>query len=50
MKDNHFVKIPEVVCECGKPVVFVNGRKTFKCTRCETKWTLVVKVEKMKKK
>lgn len=39
-------KIPTVACDCGKPVVFVNGRKKFHCTRCGTNWKLIVGVEK----
>ncbi len=50
MKDHRFTKIPDTVCECGKPVVFVNGRKTYKCSRCDTEWKLTVKVEKKTKK
>jgi hypothetical protein len=50
MKDGRKVKIPSTVCECGKPVVFLNNRKTFVCTRCDTKWRLIVKVQKIEKK
>lgn len=40
-----FVPIPKEVCRCGKPVVFLSGRKRFVCTRCGTRWRLIVSVE-----
>lgn len=33
------------VCYCGKPIVFLPGRKRHECTRCGAKFRLVVKVE-----
>lgn len=47
---SEFVPIPKEACRCGKPVVFLPGRKQFACTRCGTRWRLVVKVEPMAKK
>lgn len=39
---------PSHVCECGKPVVFTMGSRTFKCTRCGKKWRLDMKVVEVK--
>jgi predicted RNA-binding Zn-ribbon protein involved in translation (DUF1610 family) len=44
----NFAAIPEKACDCGKPVVFIEGSKTFECPRCGCKWKLVVKVKKIK--
>ncbi len=47
MKRLPIFKTPSTACDCGKPVVFINGRKTFVCTRCGTKWRLTVKIDKV---
>ncbi|MEK7639690.1 MAG: hypothetical protein AAB424_00880 [Patescibacteria group bacterium] len=44
-----FTPIPSQACHCGKPVVFVDGKKTFTCTRCGAQWRLKVSVECTKK-
>lgn len=30
---------------CGKPVVFLDNKKSFRCSRCNKRWSLVVKVQ-----
>ena len=42
---SEFVPIPKEACRCGKPVVFLSGRKRFVCSRCGTRWRLIVSVE-----
>jgi hypothetical protein len=42
------IPIPEEIC-CGKSVVFLNGRKYYTCSRCETVWKLTVSVRKNKR-
>lgn len=44
-----FKSIPSQSCHCGKPVVFVDGKKTFTCTRCGAQWRLNVSVVCTKK-
>jgi hypothetical protein len=44
-----FTPIPKAVCDCGKPVVFGNGKRRFICSRCGMAWELTVAVQKVKR-
>jgi len=41
--------IPQASCACGKPIVFVDGCKTFNCKRCGARYVLVVTIKQTKK-
>lgn len=47
---NSFTEIPIKACNCGKPIVFVSGKRTFYCTRCNRRWRLVVDVQEITSK
>jgi hypothetical protein len=47
--DGQVVPIPKGSCDCGKPIVFPRGRKTYECHRCGGKWKLVVTIAQIKK-
>ena len=45
--EGRFVEIPSEVCSCGKPIVFVNGKKKFTCSHCGARWILRVEVKRI---
>ena len=45
--NSRFILAPSSVCECGKPIVFTHPSRTFKCSRCEREYKLVVEVKQV---
>ncbi len=43
------VSIPKGSCSCGKPIVFLNNKTKYRCTRCKEVYNLVVEIVKQKK-
>lgn len=47
MKTNFF-PIPNKTCSCGKAIVFIYPKKTFKCSRCGSKYILNITIAQRK--
>jgi len=39
-----FLEIPWDACQCGKPVVFSNNKRRFKCSRCGNTYSLKIEI------